>query len=113
MNPPVPPPPEPASDEDLIAFVRWLQKGGRRKGPSLRFDDPALVDQVPAEFRDKLPGITLRIVMDIMKRPAPPGVSGPAPAARPKGPKARRPRKPARKPSARKSSAKRRRRRAG
>ena len=113
MNPPVPPPPEPASDEDYIAFLRWLQKGARRKGPSLRFDDPARRDQVPPEFRDKLPGITARIVMDIMKRPAPPGVSAPAPATRRKRPKRGRRSKPARKPSARKPSAKRRRRRAG
>jgi hypothetical protein len=100
MSPSVPPPPEPASDEDLIAFMRWLHKRPRRKAPSLRFDDPARRDLVPPEFRDKLPGITLRIIMDIMKRPAPPGASGPAPARR-KGSKPRRARKPARKPAAR------------
>ena len=112
MSPSVPPPPEPASDEDLIAFMRWLHKRPRRKAPSLRFDDPARRDLVPPEFRDKLPGITLRIIMDIMKRPAPPGVSGPAGGGtrtRPARPKRRRPRKP----DARKRAAKRRLRRAG
>ncbi len=100
MSPSVPPPPEPASDEDLIAFMRWLRKRPRRKAPSLRFDDPARRDLVPPEFRDKLPGITLRIIMDIMKRPAPPGASGPAPTRRMRS-KPRRARKPARKPAAR------------
>jgi hypothetical protein len=108
MSSRIPPTPEPASDEDLIAFIRWLRKRPRRKGPSLGFDDPARRDLVPPEFRDKLPGITLRIVMDIMKRPAPPGVSGAAPTTRRKGSRPRRATKPARKPVAR-----RRRRRAG
>ena len=78
MNPPVPPPPEPASDEDLVAFMRWLRTQPRRKTPWPNFDDPARRDLVPLEFREKLPAITLRIIMDIMKRPSPPGLSGPA-----------------------------------
>ncbi len=110
------PPIEPASDEDLIAFVRWLQKGSRRKGPSLRFDDPARADQVPPEFRDKLPGITARFIMDIMKRPAPAAlphpVGGAPKASRPKPTRGRRS-KPRRKPSPRRPSGKRRRRRSG
>ena len=113
MSPPVPTQPEPASDEDLVAFMRWLHtQPRRRKTPWPRFDDPALRDLVPLEFREKLPGITLRIVMDIMKRPGPAGLSGPA---KPPRPKRRRPKKPARKPTARKPAAKRRgrRRRAG
>jgi len=113
MNPPVPPKPEPASDEDLVAFMRWLHAQGRRRTKTIlpRFDDPALRDLVPPELKEKLPGIARRIVSDIMKRPAPPGLSGPAGGgtrrrARPK----RRPRKPARKPGARKPAARRRRR---
>ena len=118
MNPPVPPPPEPASDEDLVAFVRWLRTQPRRKTPWPHFDDPARRDLVPLEFREKLPAITLRIIMDIMKRPAAPGLSGPAGggrATRPSGPKRGRRKKPARKPRPRKSAARtrRRRRRAG
>ena len=116
MSPPVPPPLEPASDEDLVAFMRWLHKRSRRPAPSLRFDDPARSELVPPEFRDKLRAITLRIVMDVMKRPAPPALSTPAgrpPGPRPKRSKPRRTKKPARKPTARKSAAKRRRRRAG
>ncbi len=115
MSPPVPPQPQPASDEDLVAFMRWLHTQPRRKTPGPRFDDPALRDLVPLEFREKLPAITLRIVMDLMKRPGPPGLSGPAggaPGTRPSGPKRGRPKKPAWKPTARKPAAKRRRRRA-
>jgi hypothetical protein len=113
MNPPVPPKPQPASDEDLVAFMRWLHARSRRRTKmSLpRFDDPALRDLVPPELKEKVPEIARRIVMDIMKRPAPPGLSEPAGGgtrrrARPR----RRPRKPARKPSARKPAARRRRR---
>jgi hypothetical protein len=116
MSSRIPPPPEPASDEDLIAFMRWLRKRPRRKGPSLRFDDPVWRDLVPPEFRDKLPGITLRIIMDVMKRPAPPGLSEPvrgAPSTRRTGSRSRRSKKPAGKSAARNPAAKRRRRRAG
>jgi len=116
MSPPVPPRPElePASDEELVAFMRWLHAQPRRKTPWPRFDDPALRDLVPPEFREKLRAITLRIIMDIMKRPAPAGLSGPAggvTGTRPPRSKRGRPRKPARKPAARKPAAKRRRRR--
>jgi hypothetical protein len=112
MSPPVPTPPQPASDEDLVAFMRWLRRRPRRKGPSLRFDDPARRDLVPAELREKLPGITLRIIGDILKRPAPPGLAGPGPG--PKRPRRkRRPSKPARKKTTRKPDARRGRRRAG
>jgi hypothetical protein len=113
MSPPVPTHPEPASDEDLVAFMRWLHTQPRsRKTPWPPFDDPALRDLVPLEFREKLPGITLRIFMDIMKRPGPPGLSGPGSPPRPKR---RRPKKPVRKPTPRKPAARRRgrRRRAG
>jgi hypothetical protein len=113
MSLPVPTQPEPASDEDLVAFMRWLHAQRRKKASLPRFDDPALRDLVPLELREKLPGIRLRIVMDIMKRPAPPGLSGPARGGtRPPRPKRRRPREPARKSSARKPAAGRRRRRA-
>jgi hypothetical protein len=77
--------------------MRWLRKQPRRKKPGLRLDDPALGDLVPLEFKDKLPALVRRIVMDLMKRPGPPGLS----------------RKPARRPTARKPTAKRRRRSAG
>lgn len=109
----LPPQPEPASDEDLIAYMRWLHTRPRRKAPGLRFDDPAQRDLVPPEFRDKLPSITLRILMDIMKRPAPPGLSElarGAPGAKTKRSKRGRPRKAARRPSARKATTRRRRR---
>jgi len=98
---PAPLPPEPASDADLVVFLRWLRARPRRKGPTLRFDDPALRDLVPAELRAQLPGITLRIVTDILKRPAPPGLSGPGP------------KRPRRKRTPRRSAPKRRRARYG
>ena len=114
MSPPVPPQPEPASDEDLVAFMRWLYTRPRRQRAGLRFDDPARRDLVPLEFREKLPAITLRIIMDIMKRPAPPGLSGPATGPRPPRPKRGPPKERAAKLSARKPAARRgRRRRAG
>jgi hypothetical protein len=116
MSPSIPPTPEPASDEDLIAFMRWLHKRPRRKPPWPSYNELARRALVPAELQDKLPGITLRIIRDIMKRPAPPGLSGPAgggPRATRARPKRRQPRKPVRKPSARKPAARRRRRRAG
>jgi len=105
MNPPVPPQPQPASDEDVIAFMRWLHTQRRKKTPWPRFDDPALREMIPDEFREKLPAIKHRIIKDIMKRPGPPGLSGPA---RPPRPKRRRPKKPARKPTPRKPATRRR-----
>ena len=75
MRSPVTNQPEPASDEDLIAFMRWLYTQRRRKTWP-RLDDPALLEVIPTEFREKLPAIAARIMMDIMKRPAPPALSG-------------------------------------
>jgi hypothetical protein len=109
VNPPGPPPVEPAPDEDLVAFVNSLCKQRRKK--TLSFDDPVRRDLVPLEFREKLPAITLRIITDIMKHPAPPGLSGPAGGGtRRRGRAKRRRREPARKPSARKPGTRRRRR---
>jgi hypothetical protein len=115
MSPPVPPKPEPASDEDLVAFMRWLHTERRRKRKTVlpRFDDPALSDLVPPELREKLPGITLRIIRDIMKRPAPPGLSGPGPGPRRRRRKRRRSSPAAPKRTTRKPAARRRRRPGG
>jgi hypothetical protein len=96
MSPPVTNQPEPASDEDLIAFMRWLYtQRTRKKWP--RLEDPALLKVIPPEFRQKLPAIAARIMMDIMKRPAPPAMSQPPGGggdAKPKSPKPRPPSKP-------------------
>ncbi len=97
---------EPASDQDVVEFVRWLRTQRKRKTPWPRFDDPALVEVVPLEFKGKLPAIVRRMVMDIMKRPAPPGLTQPAKRPRPK-PRPRK--KPAGKPDARKPASRRRR----
>jgi hypothetical protein len=97
---------EPASDQDVVEFVRWLRTQRKRKTPWPCFDDPALVEVVPLEFKGKLPAIGRRMVMDIMKRPAPPGLTQPAKRPRPK-PRPRK--KPAGKPAARKPASRRRR----
>jgi hypothetical protein len=112
MKVPDTPLPEPASDDDVIAFMRWLHMHPRSE-PRVRFDDPALAKLIPQEFKDKLPAIMRRIVMDIMKRPGPPGLSEPgagAPDTKPKGPKRRGPKSPGRKPAGGPPAAKRRRR---
>ncbi len=111
MNSSVTTQPEPASDEDVVDFLRWLHKHRRRKTPWPRLDDKALFKVIPPEFREKLPAIARRIMMDIMKRPGPPALSGRAGGAtgtKPPGPDRSRPKKPARKPTGRKPAAKRR-----
>jgi hypothetical protein len=115
MNVPVTPQPEPASDEDVIAFMRFLQEHPQRK-PRMRLDDPVLLEMSPLELKDKLPAILRRIMMDVMKRPGPAGLSEPeggAPATRPKGPKRTPPKTPAPKPAVPQPAARRRRRRSG
>jgi hypothetical protein len=115
MNVPVTPQPEPASDEDVIAFMRFLREHPPQK-PRMRLDDPALFEMSPLELKDKLPAILRRIMMDVMKRPGPAGLSEPeggAPATRPKGPKRTPPKTPAPKPAAPQPAARRRRRRSG
>jgi hypothetical protein len=73
------PPPEPASDEEIVEFMRWLagQRGAARRWRS--FDDPEFRRAVPRKFRSqsKFAGIWSRILMDIMKRPAPKGLLEP------------------------------------
>jgi hypothetical protein len=115
MSPPATPQPEPASDADLVAFMRWLYTQRGRK-IWLRLDDPKILDVIPAEFREKIFSIAARIMMDIFKRPAPPALSRPAAGdtgPRPKRPKPRRPRKPGGKAKGRKPTPRRRRRRPG
>ncbi len=108
MSQPVTNQPVPASDEDYIAFMRWLYTQRTRKTWP-RLDDPKIFSVVPAEFRKKLPGIAARIMMDIMKRPAPRALSEPADRGTGARPKPRRPKKPAGKPTRRKPASRRRR----
>lgn len=77
MSPRDMPQPEPASDEDLVEFMRWMSEnpGPARAWP--RFDDPAFRKLVPPRFRKNIDAIARRIVMDIMKRPAAKGLIGP------------------------------------
>src|SRR5712692_9987467 len=80
--PPPPPPPVPpvntqsalaqVSHEDVIDFLKWLHKHRKRKRYWPRLDDKAVLQFVPARFKDKLGGIARMIMMQIMKRPAPP-----------------------------------------
>jgi hypothetical protein len=63
------PPPEPASSEEALRFVRELQ---RLPKPDREFPDEAVL----AKYLDQFPLGTLRsvarrVMMDIMKRPAP------------------------------------------
>ena len=109
MSPPVTNQLEPASDEDLITFMRWLHtQRTRKKWP--RLEDPALLRVIPPEFHNKLPAIAARIMMDILKRPAPPALSQPPGGAADTKPKRPKPRLP-KKPSGRTSAPRRRRRR--
>jgi hypothetical protein len=72
-------PPEPASDEDVVKFLRWLSEHPEvvRRWP--RLNDPKLRKFIPQQFKKSIGAIARRILMDIMKRPAPQGLGGPRP----------------------------------
>ena len=110
MSQPVTNQPEPASDNDYIAFMQWLYTQRARKTWP-RLDDPKILAVVPAEFREKLPAIAARIMMDILKRPTPAALSKPADrgTGKPSRPKPRRPKKPTKTPTRRKPASRRRR----
>ena len=83
------PQPEPASDDDMVEFMRFLYENRLRVTRWPDLDDPKLRDALPEEFRDKLPSIARRFISDVMKRPSPPGLLGPAgggPAREPRAP---------------------------
>jgi len=91
--------PEPASDDELVEFLRWVSEnhGIVRQWP--RFSDPKFRSVVPRKFSKNLYGLARRIFMDIMKRPAPRGLFEPQ-SPRPKAvrkPAARRGRRTSRK----------------
>jgi hypothetical protein len=71
--------PEPASDKDVVEFLRWLSEHPElvRRWP--RLDDPKLRQFIPRQFKKNIGAIARRIMMDIMKRPAPKGLEGPGP----------------------------------
>ena len=89
VSPPASTEPEPASDQDVIDFLRWLYRHRTKvkRWPSLR--DEKLLEIIPPELREKFPRIARRIMMDILKRPGPKGLSGPD-----RGPGGKNPRKP-------------------
>ena len=62
---------QPATFEEAMRFVDWLQRPENRtkKWPSL--DDPRLLESIPREFRKNFGRIARRIMMDIFKRPTP------------------------------------------
>jgi hypothetical protein len=72
-------PPEPASDENVVKFLRWLSEHPEvvRRWP--RLNDPKLRKFIPQQFKKSIGAIARRILMDIMKRPAPQGLGGPRP----------------------------------
>ena len=62
---------ETATYEEAIQFVRWVNEpeNARIKWPAL--DDPKLFEKLPERFKKNFVGIARRIIMDILKRPAP------------------------------------------
>jgi hypothetical protein len=110
MTKPVAPPsalPEPASEEEVTAFLDWLHK--QRKKIPRHLDQAALGELIPLppRFRDSMEAIGLRIIMDMVRGPASRTAQKPrgdAPAARGSGPAAKRTAKP-RAPAPRKKAA--------
>ena len=74
--------PEPASDDELVEFLRWVSEnhGVVRQWP--RFTDPKFRSVVPRKFSTNIDGLARRIFMDILKRPAPRGLFEPQPPRR-------------------------------
>ena len=77
MSPTDTPGPEPASDEEVVEFLRWLAENlptiKAMKAES--FDDPKFKELVgPTTFSNRLPNIARRFISDVMKRPGPKGL---------------------------------------
>ena len=111
VSPSETPQPEPASDDDVVEFLRWLSENRFRITHLTSFDDPELQKLMPKRFTQKLPGIARRFISDVMKRPGPKGLRGPegdAGGREPRGPERRPPKAPSRQPAARKPAARRR-----
>jgi hypothetical protein len=111
VSPSETPQPEPASDDDIVEFLRWLSENHLRIRHLKRFDHPELQALLPERFSTKLPGIARRFISDVMKRPGPEGLRGPEGGAGGPGPRAPEgapPKGPGRQPPARKPEARRR-----
>lgn len=111
VSPSETPQPEPASDDDIVEFLRWLSENRLRIRHFKRLDDPQVQKLLPKKFSKKLPGIARRFISDVMKRPGPKGLRGPegdAGGREPRRPEGRPPKAPGRQPAARKPAARRR-----
>lgn len=82
MRPRARPQPEPASDEELVEFLRWVADHREEVNAWPRFDDPTFRSAVPAEFRKNVGGLARRILMDVLKRPTPKGLTPSEPPRR-------------------------------
>lgn len=94
--------PEPASDEDVVEFLRWLSENWLRVRHLKSFDDPELQKLLEPRFRSKLPGIARRFISDVMKRPGPEGLREPeggAGGSEPRGQESGPPKAPGRQPA--------------
>jgi len=74
--------PEPASDDDVVEFLRWLSEHPGVGRTWRSFNHPELRNVVPRKFSNKLGAIMRRLLMDVMKRPAPKGLTAPEPPER-------------------------------
>jgi hypothetical protein len=103
VSPTETPQPEPASDDEVVEFLRWLSENWLRIRHLKRFDDPRLQQFLPAGFNSNLlPGIARRFISDVMKRPGPKGLREPegGPGGRePRSPESRPPKAPGRQPA--------------
>jgi hypothetical protein len=98
------PPPDPASDDDLVDFLHWLFENRHRIRDWRDLEDPKLRKLIPLKFRSKLPGLGRRFMMNVFKRPSPkrrPGSEGGAPARAPSDPTGTTPAAPGRRTAVR------------
>jgi hypothetical protein len=116
VSPDETPQPEPASVDELVEFLQWLALNRRRVRDLARLEDPKFRKFIPPKFRNKLPGLGRRFMMDVLKRPAPKALSGlegdaparkaPAAATPREAPRRRAPRQPVARRARRKASKK-------
>jgi hypothetical protein len=103
VSPTETPQPEPASDDDVVEFLRWVSENWLRIRHLKRFDGPELQEFLPEKFRSNLlPGIARRFISDVMKRPGPKGLREPegGPGGRePRSPEIGPPKAPGRQPA--------------
>jgi hypothetical protein len=84
--------PEPAADDEIVEFLKWLSQHLHTVRRMKRFDDPEFRALLRSSgFERRLPNIARRFISDVMKRPGakglrPPDDGGQQPRTRPKEP---------------------------